>query len=222
MQASQLLPHQTGKNISLWTCLYAYWNGLNISSPRPKVNECMFKMLSTYIWPYCVHKDCYSSTLLHNNNSIYEWTAFKACLLGINTNKEEVLLTGVSTCFNGSWGVGGWREKWDRVSGLVIVSFTPGKKQHGERKDEKERETMERLSFIDLSLSLSGCRWYTRHTVNLEEKNSVSLIYTLCQTYSTVHILYTHYDLLFLDWLNLIGLSRPLWFSKTLSIIIYY
>lgn len=36
------------------------------------------------------------------------------------------------------WEAG--EEKRDRVSGLVFVSLTAGKKQHGERKDEGERE----------------------------------------------------------------------------------
>lgn len=55
-------------------------------------------------------------------------------------------------------------EKSERQSQWVSHCFfhTEGKKQHGEQKDERAREReRERYgggTFIDLSLSLSGCR----------------------------------------------------------------
>lgn len=69
----------------------------------------------------------------NNNSSFYEWTSFKACLLGITLTQKKCYLPVYLHALMAAeeWEAG---EKSETVSGLIIVSFTQRKKQHGEKK----------------------------------------------------------------------------------------
>lgn len=95
LQDSQI---QTGKIPSLWIWLCAHDCLIETVCNQPQ--KCMCETVSTYIWPHRYHTRivipalcCITITALMNEQLLKHVS---------NTNKEEVLLTGVSTCFNGS------------------------------------------------------------------------------------------------------------------------
>jgi len=76
-----------------------------------------------------------------NNSSVYERGAFlKHVFSAFPLIRRRCYSPAYLHALMASeeWEAG--EEKRDRVSGLVFVSLTAGKKQHGERKDEGERE----------------------------------------------------------------------------------